>query len=452
MFDKLLSTPTTQLGRAGRFVAYQVKLWWHFARLLQKNRAGQQAAALSYYTVFGLVPLAVIMLMVFQFFPTYQDAGQELKEAVYKQLHLSTIEYPDPSNPDNKIKLTDNLDAIVERIFTGLNQGSIAVIGAMLIIFAALMLLSTIEGAFNHIWGVGRGRGVVQRIVNYWALLTLVPLLAATAIYIATRYSRINELQKTLLSHTAPVIISYVVAVVGFFTLYLLLPHAKVKARAAIGGAAVAALVWMVAKWGFKLYVTKFIPYNEIYGVLGLIPLGVFWIYLSWLILLFGLQLTYTTQHLRTLDAAEIEAAAKKEDKNFIAGDLMIMNIVSELASGFERGDGALEAAAISAKLDISGEFAEIILDHLVTAGMVARATEPKDGYVLAKDPSTLKLSEVADAVVQSGVMQKQSPGLQKAVQAQREALSQYTVKQILDERAASTDSQADDGGQKKSD
>jgi membrane protein len=442
MFDKFLSTPTTQLGRAGRFLAFQIKLWWHFARLLQKNRAGQQAAALSYYTVFGLVPLAVIMLMVFQFFPTYQDAGQKLKDAIYEQLHLSTIEYPDSSNPGNKIKLTDNLDAIVERIFTGLNQGTIAVIGAMLIIFAALLLLSTIEGAFNHIWGVGRGRSVVHRIVNYWALLTLGPLLVATAVYIATKYSRISELQKTLLSHTAPVIVSYVVAVVGFFILYLLLPNAKVKARAAIWGAAVAALVWMFAKWGFKLYVTKFIPYNGIYGVLGLIPLGVFWIYLSWLIVLFGLQLTYTTQYLRTLDAAEIEAAAKKEDEHFIAGDLTIMNIVTELASAFEKGDGALEAAAVSARLNMPGEFAEKVLEHLVSAGLVARVTEPKEGFLLAKDPDVLKLSEVADAIARMDFAQapyKQLPGLQKAVQAQHQALSQYTVKQILEDRSEKT-------------
>jgi membrane protein len=237
-----------------------------------------------------------------------------------------------------------------------------------------------------------------------------------------------------VLSHTTPVVVSYVAAVAGFFLLYLLLPNTRVRARAAIWGAIVAAIVWTLVKWGFKLYVVKFIPYNQVYGALGLIPLGVFWIYLSWFIVLFGLQLTYTTQHLTTIDAAEIEAA-KKPDECFIADDLTIMNIVSQFASAFERGDAVVEAAAVAGKLDMPEEFAEKILERLVKAGIVARVSEPKDGFLLAKDPATLKLSEVADAIGQAGFSrptEEQSAGLRQAIAAQRQALSQYTVKQIL--------------------
>ncbi|MGA2173113.1 MAG: YhjD/YihY/BrkB family envelope integrity protein [Sedimentisphaerales bacterium] len=434
MFDKILSTPSAQLGRVGRFWVFQIKLWIHCFRLLGKNRAEQQAAALSYYTMFGLVPLAVVMLMVFQFFPTYKDAGQKIKDAVYTQLHLSTIEYPDTANPGSSIKLTDNLDAIVAKVFAGFTQGSIAIIGAIIIILAALMLLSTIEGAFDRIWGVSRGRSIVHRIVNYWAILTLGPLLVSGAIYVATKYSAINEFQKTLLSHSAPLVVSYVASVAGFFALYLLLPNARVKARAAIWGAIVAALVWTLAKWGFKLYVVKFIPYNQIYGALGLIPLGVFWIYLSWFIVLFGLQLTFTTQHLTTLDEAEI-AAAQKREEYFIANDSTVMNIVSEIASAFETGKGAVEASAISGKLDIPAEFTEKLLSHLVATGILVRTSEPKDGFIPAKSPENMKLSEIADAIGRAGFAQlpdQQSAGLHQVIIAQRQALTQYTVKQIL--------------------
>jgi membrane protein len=439
MFDELLKTPSAQFGRMGRFLVFQIKLWIHCFRLLKKNKAGQQAAALSYYTVFGLVPLAVVMLMVFQFFPTYKDAGQKIKEGVYTQLHLSTIEYPDPANAEEKVKLTDNIDAIIARIFAGFNQGKIAIIGALLIIVAALLMLSTIEGAFNNIWGVGRGRRIVQRVVNYWALLTLVPLLAATAIYIATKYSTISELQKTVVSHTTPVLVSYIVAVLGFFVMYLVLPNTKVKAQAAVWGAIVAALVWMIAKWGFKLYVTKFIPYNEIYGVLGLIPLGVFWIYISWYIVLFGLQLTYTTQHLRTLDEAEI-AGAKREEDYFMASELTIMNIVSEIASVFEGGGGVVEPAAISDKLSIPGSFVEKILGRLVTAGLLVRVSEPKEGFMPAKDPGNMKLADITEVIGKACFAQapeEQSSGLQQVARLQHEAMAQFTVKQLLDRKPA---------------
>jgi membrane protein len=433
MFDKVLSTPTAQVGRIGRFAIFQIKLWIHCFRLLKKNRSGQQAAAMSYYTMFGIVPLAVVMLMVFQFIPAYKDAGQKIKDSVYSQLHLSTIEYPDPANPDSNIKLTDNLDAIVAKVFAGFNQGTIAILGVVLIIFAALMMLLTIEAAFDQIWGVGRSRSIVHRIVNYWALLTLGPLLLATAIYVTTKYAAINQIQKTVLSHTAPVVVSYFASVAGFFLLYLLLPNTKVKVRAAIWGAVVAAIAWTLTKWVFKLYVVKFIPYNEVYGVLGLIPLGIFWIYLGWLIVLFGLQLTYTTQHLSTLDAAEI-AAAQKQEEFFIASDLTIMNMVGEIAAAFKSGDGAVETETISSKLNMPPDFAEKILSHLVARGILVRVSEPKDGFLPAKSPDDMQLSEIAAAIAVAGF--GQSPdlpaGMRKIAQSQQEMFAQFSVSQLI--------------------
>ncbi len=79
MLKDLLSTPTAQLGRGSRFLVFQAKLWIHCARLLKKNRAGQQAAALSYHTIFGIVPLAIVMLLIFQMFPAYSEYGQKIK-------------------------------------------------------------------------------------------------------------------------------------------------------------------------------------------------------------------------------------------------------------------------------------------------------------------------------------------------------------------------------------
>jgi membrane protein len=212
-----------------------------------------------------------------------------------------------------------------------------------------------------------------------------------------------------------------------------------VKAQAAVWGAVVAALVWMIAKWGFKLYVTKFIPYNEIYGVLGLIPLGVFWIYISWYIVLFGLQLTYTTQHLRTLDEAEI-AGAKREEDYFMASELTIMNIVSEIASVFEGGGGVVEPAAISDKLSIPGAFVEKILGRLVTAGLLVRVSEPKEGFMPAKDPGNMKLADITEVIGKACFAQtpeEQPAGLQQMARLQHEALAQFTVKQLLDRKPA---------------
>jgi YihY family inner membrane protein len=126
--------------------------------------------------------MAVVMLLIFQSLPAYSDIGEKVKGLVYQQLHLN-IEYPNPENSEEMILLTDHLDKIVGGVFEGLHEGTIALISAGIIIWAALALLSTIERAFNNIWHVSRGRSYLQRIINYWALLTLGPLLIGIGIY-----------------------------------------------------------------------------------------------------------------------------------------------------------------------------------------------------------------------------------------------------------------------------
>ncbi len=429
---ELLSTPTTQLGKASRFVVFQIKLWTHCARLLKKNRAGQQAAALSYHTIFGIVPLAIVMLLVFQSFPAYEDTGYKVKNLVYEQLHLSTIEYPDPANPQENIILTEYLDQIVGGFFAGLNKGTITIVSGLIVIWAALALLLTIERAFNNIWHVTKGRHFLHRIINYWALLTLGPLLIGLGVYASTRYTILGRLEETILAHIGPALLSYLVATVGFFLLYFVLPNTKVKARAAIWGAVIAALVWGLAKWSFGIYVTKFIPYSQVYGVMGLVPLGVFWIFISWVIVLFGLQLTFTTQHLKSLDAAEI-AAAKKTEEYFIANDFTAINIAREIAAAFEANQAPVEAEVICSKLDIPAEFGEKILNHLINSGIIVKVCEPKMGFIPAQDPANISLSDIAEAV--ATVSFGQSKELEQITQSQRSILAQYNLKQILSEQ-----------------
>ena len=107
-FSELLTTPNTQLGRAGRFAVFQVKLWSHCAKLLRLNRAALQAAALSYRTIFGIIPLAIVMLLIFRLFPAYSDVGSRVKNLIYQELRLDTIK----AEKDNgeKVSLTERLD------------------------------------------------------------------------------------------------------------------------------------------------------------------------------------------------------------------------------------------------------------------------------------------------------------------------------------------------------
>jgi len=446
----LLSTPTTQLGKAGRLIVFQIKLWSHCARLLKKNRSGQQAAALSYHTLFGMVPLAIVMLLIFQSFPAYSDIGEKIKNFVYDQANFTAFKSPTPDeqnaeetisptpdeeNSEETIALTDHLDKLISDFFTETNKGQIGLFSVVIVVWAALALLATIEKSFNNIWHVTRGRNFLHRIISYWALLTLGPLLLGTGIYIVTQHSTIGRLQKTILSNVAPVVLSYLVALVVLFLLYFVLPNTKVKARAAVWGAAVAALVWIAARNAFGLCITELKLYSTVYGVMALIPMTVVWIYITWLTVLFGLQLTFTTQHLKSLDAAEI-AAAKKTEEHFIANDLTVINVVREIAAAFQSNQAPVPLEVICSKLDVSGEFGEKLLNHLVNNELILRTSDPVEGFVPARDPANIKLSEIAEAVATASIGQStigRTDVMQQVAQSQQNILAQYNLKQILD-------------------
>ncbi len=430
---QLLVTPTANLGRAGRFVVYLYKLWSQVFRLLKKNRATQLAAALSYYTIFGIVPLAIVVVLIFRSVPAYREMGEKLKHIAYSELHLTRIEYPNPDNPEERVLLTKYLDTVIDRFFTSLDNRSLGLISAILVIWAALRLLSIIESAFDHMWYVPHGRRFLHRIINYWALLTLGPLLLAAGLYATTRYTVLADIERGLLTAVGPAV-SYMVSLLALFLLYLVMPNAKVQAGAALWGAAVAALVWSFAKWGFGVYVTELIPYSTIYGVLGLIPLAVFWVYVTWLIVLLGLQLTFTIQHFDSLETAD-GPKTKEAKGRFIANDMTGIAIAREIALAFETGRGPVSADDICTRLDISDQLGQKLLDELVNRGLLVRTSEPRWGYTLARDPEHIRLSDVADAFAGAALAQPHPDthaSLHQIAQAQRGLLARYNLKDTL--------------------
>jgi membrane protein len=418
----------------GLFVTFQYRLWFHCARLLKKNHATQLAAALSYYTIFGVIPLAIVVILIFHSIPKYRGTGEQLKQFLYEELRLDQIEYPNPDQPDERIALTTYLDRIINGFFASFDKGSLGLVSAVLVIWAALRLLELIEGAFNHMWYVARGRRFVHRVINYWALLTLVPLLLGTGLYVTTQYRLLESFRTGPWAAVTPAV-SYLFSLLALFLLYLVMPNAKVQAGPALWAAAVAALVWTFAKWGFGVYVTKLIPYSTIYGVLGLIPLGVFWIYITWLIVLFGLQLAFATQHFLTLEAAEVPKAREAEGR-FIADEITAVAVAREIALAFESDQAPISADHICSRLDLPGEFGEKLLNELTAQGLLARTSEPKRGYLLARDPKHIRLSDIAAAVSAASLAQPR-PELQdplyRVLRAKHELLSQYGLRDVLD-------------------
>ena len=467
---KLLTLPTQGLGKWTRFLIFQVRIWFHCIRLLKTNRCGTQAAALSYYTVFGAVPMTIVMLMIFQMFPTYQDMGQQVQAFAYEQLNLNKVEYspetPEPDDPvtqqqadgraalgePNKVSIADKIDEISDGYMEKLNAGAIGLVSGLLLMYAAIKLFSTIENSFNIIFRIPSGRSFIKRMINYWSLITLGPLLLGLGIHFTARFMMMEGLHQGILPYISP-LFPFMISVLMFFFMYFVLPNTRINTGAALWGATVGALLWSLAKWGFGLYVTKFVPFNAVWGILGIIPLTVLWVYWTWIFVLFGLQLTYATQNIKSLDAAEI-SRTRKADKCFLANDQTVIRVMEYVLNIFERKDQQpVSVEAVAYRLDMPVDFTEKILETMVQSGLLCRTTEPSIGYVPSTDGTRITLDEISRAIGDISFAQSDSTGPAKMLEVfdeVREHLAKYTLKAVLSKGEnfeADKDTLAEEGG-----
>jgi membrane protein len=449
---KLLTLPTQGLGKWTRFLVFQVRVWFHCIRLLKTNRCGTQAAALSYYTVFGAVPMTIVMLMIFQMFPAYRDMGKKVQAFAYEQLNLNKVEYsPQSAEPDaqtdqeqaddalptgepNKVSIADKIDEISDGYMEKLNAGAIGVVSGLLLMYAAIKLLSTIENSFNIIFRIPTGRSFIKRMINYWSLITLGPLLLGLGIHFSARFMMMEGLHQGILPYVRP-LFPFLISVLMFFFMYFVLPNAKINTGAALWGAAVGALLWSVAKWGFGMYVTKFVPFNAVWGILGIIPLTVLWIYWTWIFVLFGLQLTYATQNIKRLDAAEI-SRTHKSDKCFLANDQTVIRVMEYVLNAFERKDQhPVSVEAVAYRLSMPVDFTEKILDTMVRSELLCRTHEPSVGYVPSTDGAHITLDEISKAISEISFAQADATGPARMLEVFRQMqghLSKFTLKEVL--------------------
>jgi YihY family inner membrane protein len=448
------TAPTEELGRWTRFLVFQIRIWWHCFRLLGVNRCGTQAAALSYYTIFGIVPAAIVMLMIFQLFPTYREVGTQVRAFVYKQLNLTMIEYPvslesppasqdsEPTAPDAgaektaKISIAEKMDELTDHYLGRLNTGAIGIASALLVIYAAIGLLATVEKAFNVIYRIPVGRNFLKRMVNYWSLLTLGPLLLGLGIHMSTRFLMMKGLHQGILPYVQPVF-PFLISILFFFFLYYMLPNTTVSPGAALWGACVTAALWAGAKYLFGLYITRFVPFNAVWGFLGIIPLTVFWIYWTWIFVLFGLQLAYATQNLRTLDAAELSRARRSADACFLANDQTIARLMEFVLRVFEQKDEQpvrVEQAAANLRMPV--ELTRRLLDQLVKAGLLCHTSQPVSGYVPSTDGVHISLADISRTVEDLSYGRPNSvdnPKMVAVFRQIRQGLAHYTLRDVLE-------------------
>lgn len=255
-----------QLKRAKRLARH---VWNHF----QQDRCFEEAASLGYTSLLAMVPLLAVTFGIIAAFPVFSEWTEKLQSFIFDNFMPATGEQIVPY-------LNTFLDSI----------SSLALPGTIMLIVTALMLMVRIEVAFNRIWRVDRNRSIINRVVMYWAVLTLGPILIATAVALSA--------QKVLVVLGMEGGIPPGLHQVGIFALtwlvfslvFVLVPNRRVRIKHALIGAFLSTVLFSIAKAGFVAYVSN-ANYKVIYGALATIPLFLFWLYIVWTVVLFGASL-----------------------------------------------------------------------------------------------------------------------------------------------------------------
>lgn len=249
------------------------------SRALHGESVRLRAMALTYLSIFALVPALVVAFSVVQAFTGVQKMADQVHEFLLDNLAVGA---------------RATLEPYLERFVNNAHAASAGLVGGALLIWSMVSLFSNVDGAINDIWGVKRRRRLRDQAITYWVGLTVGPLLLAGSIYL-------GHTTRTWLSGTGLGFLAVgggVLLTCAFFaTLYLLVPNTKVAPGAALGAGLVAGLAWEVAKWGYAIAVTRFFKYQAVYGAVAVIPTFLLWLYVSWTIVLFGARVAFVVQN-----------------------------------------------------------------------------------------------------------------------------------------------------------
>jgi membrane protein len=423
-----------QLSRVHRFAHF----WLMVGKAFSRNRCPIRAAALAYTTLLALVPTLAVVLSLSTGI-LRQEGGQEQVERTVAKLIdrlVSAITPPvapttnapaanlsatntvsatpeiagpppvlsetnglavnAPINNPNYVAARQQVTDTINRFIKNTNSRAIGGVGMVVLIFAAISMLSRIEATFNDIWGVAKGRSWLRTVVQYWAVMTLGPVLVVVVLGLVNTShihfsGRLFDSQlAALLLHAARLVL----LCLTFALFYMFMPNTRVPWCAALIGGLVGGLLWQGNNVVSVLYVSRWVSNSKIYGGLAAIPVIMVGLYFSWLIVLFGAQVAYGWQHRRAYVQEKQAENINQRGREFIA--LRLMQCVGQR---FLRGERPATVLEMSDALLVPSRLVQQIMETLLAAGLIVEVAGEETAYSPARTLESINCHHILMAL-----------------------------------------------------
>ncbi|MGP4974503.1 YihY family inner membrane protein [Psychrobacter alimentarius] len=260
--------------------------WFQFLRFLTRHffedNCQQKAASLTYTTMLSIVPILTVLLMILSSVPALSSVRAQIYEVIYSNLL-----------PRSSMQVSEYINSFAEK------SSNLTIIGALILFLTTILTLTTIERAFNQIWRVENRSGGIKSMMRYWTIVTMGPLVLGTAFIASSTVQSLSFLNRQIAGYGIDwsfwvQAVSIGITLAGFIGMYWFIPKARVPAKnAAIAGIFVA-IVFELMKYLFGTVMANFTSYEAIYGAFAALPIFLLWIFLSWNLILLGVEISYT--------------------------------------------------------------------------------------------------------------------------------------------------------------
>jgi membrane protein len=416
----------------GRALVYRLSRLLYLAmRGFMHDNGLHRASALAFDTVLGLVPFLAFIVSALKGFGSYERL---MTHTVRPWVEATLTSMGDPGDSD-----VVNLRTIFRTLLGFLDRsdfGALGMLGLVVLLYIAVLMLISIESSMNHIFGAVRSRGVTRRISDYSAILFIMPVFGTMAAAVAALAERVAFPAGGAILQGA----SILVMCFGLCMLYIVMPFARVRVRSALVGSATAGVLWyltLLLHVHFQIGVAR---YNAIYSTFAAIPLFFIWVFLSWVVVLFGAELTAAHQDQNAFRFRVCEDAMDHASRQFVALRSMLA-----IADAFSAGQPPPPISELARVTHSPAKFVEEILDLLVEQGFVARAEQRGEtAYLLIRDLDATDVNSVLEAIersphVHGPILDSAASTTVEAVlsglgQARKSAAQNYTLRQLVNE------------------
>jgi len=243
-----------------------------------------RASGLAFSTLLAFVPLGAVLFALFSAFSAFDGMKEKVQQLLFSQLL--------PTRQDEIITYFNQ--------FTE-NTKTLGMVGFIFLIFTAIMLLDNIESNFNEIWHARSRRSLISKITAYTSVLIFGTFFIGASISFSARIKTLiitgTRIEPGLLSKINAWFFPLVLTLTAFLLMYQIIPYTRVRFRSALFGALTAGIFWEACKHLFAGFMGQSVRYSAIYGSLALVPIFLLWVFITWVIVLLGLELSYTHQY-----------------------------------------------------------------------------------------------------------------------------------------------------------